>query len=197
MSSERASESLVSSSYEPIHDNRLEEVVQDSEKSDSPSKTSSGIVGSSWRPYYLRRRILGCFIFVFLLLIIAIIALSQLSYRNHGLVTSYTGLHYLWTYGPTAILTLVGAGWARVSFQAKLIAPWLYLHGKPVNVEKALLLDYISIFPPLAMFKSIRNRDFLIATTTTVSFLLGILVVLSSGLIIKIERIDILYTKLK
>ncbi|KAI0966897.1 hypothetical protein F4678DRAFT_483533 [Xylaria arbuscula] len=183
MSSERISDTPVPSGYEPKPKDFLEEIVQSSVKPNAPHKTLLSPVELPWRPFYLRRRVLSCFILVFLLLIIAIIALSQLSYRNHGLVTSYTGLHYLWTYGPTAILTLVGAGWARVSFQAKLIAPWIYLHRKPVNVEKALLLDYIAMFPPLVMFRSFKNRHFLVATTSTVSSLLSILIVLSSGLI--------------
>ncbi|KAI0104844.1 hypothetical protein GGR51DRAFT_560842 [Nemania sp. FL0031] len=153
-----------------------ENYVADFPKSDPPSKIT-------WRPFYLRRRILGPFIILFVSLLLTIIALSQISYRNQGLATSLPGLHYLWTYGPTAILALVAAVWARVSFQAKLIAPWLRLHEKPVNVEEAFLLDYVSTFPPLVVFRSLRSRDFLVATTSTVSLILSILIVLSTGLI--------------
>ncbi|KAI1160045.1 hypothetical protein F5B18DRAFT_542888 [Nemania serpens] len=165
----------------PVDDEALrgyspENVVPDFRKSNPPLEMT-------WRPFYLRRRVLGPFIIIFVFLLLTIITLSQISYRNHGLATSLPGLHYLWIYGPTAILALVAAAWARVSFQAKLITPWFRLREKPVDVEEAFLLDYVSMFPPLVVFRSLRSRDFLVTTTSTVSLIFSILIVLSTGLI--------------
>lgn len=118
-----------------------EQPIADSIKSNSPSLTPLLPSELSWRPPYLRRRVLGPFI-----LILIIIALSQFSYRNDGLATSFPGLHYLWTYGPTVILALAAAAWARVTFQAKLIAPWICLHENPADVEEAFLLTICPCF---------------------------------------------------
>ncbi|KAI1304817.1 hypothetical protein F5Y03DRAFT_168928 [Xylaria venustula] len=183
MSLESRCKASIPTDYEAMQGDVAEDAVQSASKSNSLSLELPPQAELSWKPSYLRRRILGSFIAGFLFLIAIIITLSQISYRNHGLATSFTGLHYLWTYGPTAILTLVGASWARVSFQAKLIAPWSQLHKKPVDVERALLLDYMSMFSPLAAFRSFQGRDFLVTTTSMVSLIFSILIVLSTGLI--------------
>lgn len=56
----------------------------------------------AWRPSYLRRRIISIFLVVFLLMIAGLEILYQYSLKHHGFVSSNEGLHYLWTYGPTA-----------------------------------------------------------------------------------------------
>ncbi|KAI1868007.1 uncharacterized protein JN550_006495 [Neoarthrinium moseri] len=76
----------------------------------------------NWRPKYLRRRVLGFAVCVCLLLITATQILVGYSDNHHGLTSSYNGLHYLWTYGPTPVLTLIGAFWARIDHQAKITA---------------------------------------------------------------------------
>ena len=81
----------------------------------------------SWRPTYLRRTVIACFILVFALMLVAIEVLLVFSNKNYGLATPYGDLHYFWTYGPTAFLTLIGAGWGRVEFQSKLVALWIRL----------------------------------------------------------------------
>lgn len=55
-----------------------------------------------WRPSYLRRRVISAFLVVFLLMIVGLEILYQYSLEHHGFMSSNEGLHYLWTYGPTA-----------------------------------------------------------------------------------------------
>jgi hypothetical protein len=77
----------------------------------------------SWRPFYLRRVVLLSLIIVFILIIVAIESLLAVSNRDNGIATSTTTKHYLWTYGPTAFLTVVAALWARTEYQSQLVGP--------------------------------------------------------------------------
>ncbi|KAI8950491.1 hypothetical protein F4801DRAFT_602226 [Xylaria longipes] len=141
-----------------------------------------------WRPFYLRRVVLLGFAIVFILIIVTIESLVVISNKNNGIATGMSTEHYLWTYGPTAFLTAVAAVWARTEYQSKLVAPWVRLsqnqrsnHGVPAS--RTLLLDYISQFSIFAIVTSLRNRDFTVSITLTVSIIIKVLIVLSSGLI--------------
>ncbi|KAI0440985.1 hypothetical protein F4803DRAFT_577051 [Xylaria telfairii] len=141
-----------------------------------------------WRPFYLRRVVLLGFIILFILIIVAIESLVAISEKNNGIATSMSRDHYLWTYGPTAFLTVVAALWARTEYQSKLVAPWIRLsenhrskHAVPAS--QTLLLDYISQFSIFTIFSSLRNKDFIVFITLVVSIIIKVLIVLSSGLI--------------
>ncbi|GAW11362.1 hypothetical protein ANO14919_007060 [Xylariales sp. No.14919] len=115
----------------------------------------------TWRPFYLQRAVLLGFIFVFILLIVTIELLLAMSNRNSGIATGRSTEHYLWTYGPTAFLTVVAAVWARTEYQSKLVAPWIHLaqnhqskHAIPAS--RTLLLDYISQFSIFSLVSSLR-----------------------------------------
>ncbi len=72
----------------------------------------------TWRPFYLRRSVLAAFTLVFVLILIAIEVLLAFSNKNHGIATGNSNQHYLWTYGPTAFLTLIAALWVEPSTRA-------------------------------------------------------------------------------
>ncbi|KAK3291635.1 uncharacterized protein B0H64DRAFT_427150 [Chaetomium fimeti] len=124
-----------------------------------------------WRPFYLQRRVLLCFAAVFALVVAAIETLLVVSDKNSGIASSTPNRHYLWTYGPTAFLTLIAAVWSRAEYQSKLVAPWIRLSGHPAQPKHTLLLDYFSDFQLFAVFRATRNRDF------------AVLIVISTGLI--------------
>ncbi|KAH6613686.1 hypothetical protein B0J18DRAFT_460573 [Chaetomium sp. MPI-SDFR-AT-0129] len=158
-----------------------------------------------WRPFYLRRRILAIFAFWFGFVILAVETLQAISQRDTGVAASSPQLHYVWRYGPTAVLTLLAAAWSRAEYQSKLIAPWVNLakhhhgegngngdgigngngngHRKGDKAEKTLLLDYLSDFQLWAVFKALKNRDFTVSATATVAILIKALIVISTGLI--------------
>lgn len=138
---------------------------------------------SQWRPTYLRRRVLVAFSALFLLMIASLELLGAISARNNGIARGFNKDHYLWTYGPTAFLTLIAALFNRVEYQAKIMAPWERLYKGPTPARKTLLLDYVSPLQPVAIYESLRNKDFAVAATTTISVLIKLLIVLSSGLI--------------
>ncbi|KAK4236997.1 hypothetical protein C8A03DRAFT_35073 [Achaetomium macrosporum] len=136
-----------------------------------------------WRPFYLRRRVLLFFAAVFAIIIIAIEGLVAVSEKNNGIVSASSNLHYLWTYGPTALLTLIAAVWSRTEYQSKLVAPWIRLSKQPAHPKHTLLLDYLSEFQLYAVFKALRNRDFLVSIASAVAIVIKVMIVISTGLI--------------
>jgi len=145
-----------------------------------------------WKPTYLRTFVLDGFIALFGILAALLEVMFAISVRNQGLTsisaTSTTSIfRFVWAYGPTAILTLVSAIWARVDYEVKLSAPWLKGWNAEENMSSYsqqhwLLLDYITMFPLAVPWKAFKNRDYLVLGSTVISQLLAALIVLSTGL---------------
>lgn len=138
---------------------------------------------SPWRPIYLSKRVLAEFLVTFSALtsIVQIILLS--SNRNRGLPGANDGLHRaLWTYGPTAILTLVASFWTRLECQTKTTVPWLKMAHGYTTARRSLVLDYLSQFQPFSIVSAIKNEDYTVAAVTTNSLLIRALLVLSTSL---------------
>ncbi|KAI8635574.1 hypothetical protein F5Y19DRAFT_408326 [Xylariaceae sp. FL1651] len=136
-----------------------------------------------WRPLYLRRWVLLSCSLLCISLIIAVEILSWYSTKNNGLAESNNHVHYLWTYGPTGILTVISAIWTRTDYQAKLTAPWNRLAQGPAVATKTLLLDYIDPLPPVAVIRATRNGDFGVAAAATIALLWSLVIVFSASLI--------------
>ncbi|KAE8449610.1 hypothetical protein EG329_007940 [Mollisiaceae sp. DMI_Dod_QoI] len=145
--------------------------------------TALSPIDLKWQPSYLRRPILIGFTILFALIIVALEVLEATSQRNYGLATSYPGLHYLWTYGPTVVLTLVASLWYRVEFQTKMITPWVRMFNRSDTASKTLLQDYVSSPPPSLFRHAFRNKDWAVFATAAVSVVIKILIILSTGLI--------------
>ncbi|KAI6088758.1 hypothetical protein F4821DRAFT_276960 [Hypoxylon rubiginosum] len=144
-----------------------------------------------WLPFYLRRGVFIAFAVILGIMVVALEVLFAVSQKHQGLTDSYTSLHYLWTYGPTALLTLVQALWNRVDYEAKVTAPWL--RANPIyNSRDALLLDYIDMFPLAVPFRAFKRRDYPVAAGATISLLFTMLIVLSTGLftLSSVELVD-------
>ncbi|KAK3317978.1 hypothetical protein B0H66DRAFT_515995 [Apodospora peruviana] len=142
-----------------------------------------------WRPLYLQRKILASFAVVFAGLAVSIGALFDLSSKNSGLGTTTAAGHYLWRLVPTSLVTIMTVLWSRADYQAKHTAPWIRLARAPLpgrrdnDAEKTLLLDYLNMPQPQAIFRALRNQDYLVACTATVTLILRLLVVISTGLL--------------
>ncbi|KAJ5200051.1 Protein of unknown function DUF3433 [Penicillium cf. griseofulvum] len=153
-----------------------------SDKNSSSNKYYIQETTPGWRPCYLRRRVLLVFAIVFCIIIAALETLNQISQAHNGIASSIKSRHYFWTYGPTAILTIVASFWSRVEFQAKQSAPWYsMLHG-PEQAEKSVLLDYISEMQLISLWRALKNRHFIVASGVASSILLRLLVIFSTGL---------------
>lgn len=135
-----------------------------------------------WRPTYLRRRTLFGFLVLFGTVIVTLEILYHVSQVNQGIASSTASRHYAWTYGPTAVVTLVTALWTRVEFQARQNAPWQAMQEKPTRASQSLLADYISVMLPVALFKAFKNRHLVVAATITCTLLLRLVIIVSTGL---------------
>ncbi|KAF3395962.1 hypothetical protein F1880_007045 [Penicillium rolfsii] len=137
---------------------------------------------NGWRPSYLRKRILVSFAITFSAVIAALEALYQSSEAHDGITASTENRHYLWTYGPTAILTIIATFWSRVEFQSKHNAPWQSMLEGPQPAEKSVLLDYTSDMQPVAMWKAYKNKHLIVFMGVSCSLLLQLMIVFSTGL---------------
>jgi hypothetical protein len=115
-------------------------------------------------------------------IIAALEAIYQSSERHDGIAASTESRHYLWTYGPTAILTIIATFWSRVEFQSKQNAPWQSMLNAPQPAEKSVLLDYISDMQPVAMWKAFKNKHLIVFSGVSCSLLLQLMIVFSTGL---------------
>jgi hypothetical protein len=121
-------------------------------------------------------------------MVAALEVLNHISQSQNGLASSVERLHYVWTYTPTAILTIISALWARTEFQAKQNAPWRSLQ-QPEQADKSLLLDYDNI-PPVALWKSLKHRHFIVAAGITCSLLLQLSILFSTSLL-SLQRVHV------
>ncbi|KAF5017889.1 hypothetical protein F66182_10157 [Fusarium sp. NRRL 66182] len=136
-----------------------------------------------WRPIFLYRRILALYALVFVVLIAGLQISLQLSEYNDGLRQSDHVSRYLWQYGTTLVFVLVAAFWTRVEFQASAAMPWVRMLSTEVQVDKSLLLDYVSLVEPMAVVKAIRNKDWLVATPVSAGIILKLIVIFSTAFI--------------
>ncbi|KAI0814425.1 hypothetical protein GGR55DRAFT_631833 [Xylaria sp. FL0064] len=136
-----------------------------------------------WRPLYLQRRVLLCSILLCVSLIVAVEVLFWYSCKHRGLRKSDNNLHYLWIYGPTAILTAIGAIWTRIDYQAKITAPWNRLARGPAAAKKTLLLDYLGPLAPVSIFNAVKNGDCGVAAAAIIALLWSLIIAFSASLI--------------
>ncbi|KAI0503086.1 hypothetical protein F5B22DRAFT_652397 [Xylaria bambusicola] len=169
----------------------LDEITEDTqaaklcpaEKVDKSRAPPQFLIPESWKPAYLAKRRLVMFPIIFLVFVITIQILIQISQSNDGLAKSTRNLHYLWTFGPMAVLILLAAAWGRVEFQAKSVAPWAHLM-EGGQADKTLFLDYLSMLQPIAVVRAVKFRDWVVASATLCSLILRVAVVFSTALIV-------------
>ncbi|RYC90816.1 hypothetical protein BFJ63_vAg6433 [Fusarium oxysporum f. sp. narcissi] len=147
----------------------------------SPSEPTQ--IELPWRPVFLHRRILAIYALVFVVLIAGVQVALQLSEHNGGLHESDDLSRYLWQYGTTIIFILVAAFWYRVEFQASASMPWIRMLNTQVEADKSLLLDYVSLSEPVAIFKSIKNKDWLVTIPVIAGIIFKIMVIFSVAFI--------------
>ncbi len=136
----------------------------------------------AYTPAFLRRQVLLAFAILFGTLLALIQFLYHYSQDHQGISTSDRSRQYLWKFGPTAIFVFITVLWRQVDYAAKLILPWANMAKGPCSADRSFLLDYVSPFQLVALWRSLRNRDWLVSSTILVFILLKILTVISTGL---------------
>lgn len=197
--SERLARSALQSegSYSPQGPNRMRWPFLGSIRSQRSSPTSpvSGMhapgsdagdpneIHLPWRPLFLHRRVLALFVLLFAALVAGLEAVLVISNQNDGLRKSNEASRLLWQYGVVLVFVVVAALWGRVEYQAAAAAPWMRMSKAPTDIDKSLLLDYVSRFPPLAMVKAMQNKDWLVAGTIAAGLLLKGVIIFSTAMI--------------
>lgn len=166
--------------------------------SNLPSRTlkTSTQLNTRWNPLFLRRWVLVAFAIFFAAVIAALQILYSVSSQNDGVATSDSNKHYLWTYGPTAVFVLTTVLWRQVDYAAKSIQPWAEMAQKPQPAQNSLLLDYVTPFQVVALWKSLCRRHFTVSCTIVVFFLLKVATILSTGIfsLSSVQRDDVAVT---
>lgn len=147
----------------------------------SPSEPTQ--IELPWRPVFLHRRVLAIYAVVLFALIAGVQVALQLSEHNGGLHESDDLSRYLWQYGTTIIFILVAAFWYRVEFQASASMPWIRMLNTQVEANKSLLLDYVSLSEPAAVFKSIKIKDWLVTIPAIAGIIFKLIIIFSVAFI--------------
>lgn len=141
-----------------------------------------GPLRTGWDPPFMKPLVLLAFAVLFLLFFVSLQIIWSWSQGHQGIATSDDSKHYLWTFGPTAVLVLVTVGWRQVDYAAKSLQPWAEMAKGQATADQSLLLDYVTPFQAVALIRALRNRHFVVASTITVFFLLKCLTIISTGL---------------
>ncbi|KAJ9658357.1 hypothetical protein H2198_003787 [Neophaeococcomyces mojaviensis] len=142
-----------------------------------------------WRPQWMRRSVLFAFLLCFITILVTLEVIDLVSLNNDGLASTNMKLYYLWTYGPTAILTLVQALWYRVDYRVRQMTPWILMFKRPqTTAARSIFLDYISPMVPEILWQSLKNGDFLVTASTLIVNLGTLLIIISTGLLSLMAR---------
>ncbi|KAL1641060.1 hypothetical protein SLS58_006332 [Diplodia intermedia] len=165
-----------------------ETLVENAGAGKEPQVDGDEIVGNRdvppgpWTPLYLRKVTVVGFLLVYVALLVVLVVLGVVDQKHQGLANSTTSRHYLWTYGPTAVLTIVSAFWGQVEHRTKQMMPWAILRKGPSPAADTLLIDYIEPARPVSLYKSLKNAHWPVSTAIAGTLLLQLLTVTSTGL---------------
>ncbi|KAI1120722.1 hypothetical protein F5Y10DRAFT_257808 [Nemania abortiva] len=137
-----------------------------------------------WRPPWLRKPVLFAFCALFILFSVGLVLLWYLVNRYDGIPLTLTTNHYAWTYGPTAIFTVVLSLWRQVNYCTMVNQPWYELHRDPQDATKTVLLDYIWPFQGTSFAVALKNRHLAVATTILNFALLKLVMIISTTLFV-------------
>ncbi|KAK2748362.1 hypothetical protein FQN57_001020 [Myotisia sp. PD_48] len=138
-----------------------------------------------WTPVFLRRVTILTFLLTFVTLLTSVIGLYVYSHRNEdkaGIDTEHKKYYYLWTFGPTGVFVFVGTFWYQVEYRACQLMPWILMSQRALPIHESILLDYISDWNVISLFKSFKRKHYLVSLATAGSLLVNGLAVVSTSL---------------
>ncbi|KAF2152720.1 hypothetical protein K461DRAFT_313355 [Myriangium duriaei CBS 260.36] len=139
---------------------------------------------SMWNPLWLKTSVLIAFAMVFAMMALAVILLYHYSKVNNGLGSQIETRHYLWTYGPTAVLIIVYSLWEKVDYATRSLIPWREMRHRDSPADRSIFLDYISPFRPVFLYRALKNGHGVVLMTGLACFLIKLTTVFSTGLIV-------------
>lgn len=135
-----------------------------------------------WNPTWLRRPILLATIASLIVAITGLFLLLYFARKTDGIVLHTTN-HFSWTYGPTAVLTLLVAVWRQIDYCCKALAPWYELDQGQASAGKSVLLDYKSPLQVVSLYNAAKNRHVTVVVTILGFIVLKLVVLASTGLL--------------
>ncbi|KAH8887918.1 hypothetical protein GQ53DRAFT_826905 [Thozetella sp. PMI_491] len=118
--------------------------------------------------------------------IVVLAALESLNYssgRNQGLSSPDAHIYYLWTYGPTFVLTLAASIWSQIEYRIREAAPWAELKKGARPPHFNLLLNYITPLSPKSFYTSLKLGHYQVTLAIFGGFVIKILIIFSTGLL--------------
>lgn len=135
-----------------------------------------------YAPFWLRTGSLLGLSLLFTLLLISLIIVWRVVVSHDGLPLTLTSNHYVWKYGPTALLIIVLGLWRQVDYYCKLTQPWRQLRTGYTEPQLGILLDYVSPMQVISLYRSFRQRHAPVALSIAGFLLLKFIILVSTAL---------------
>jgi hypothetical protein len=129
-----------------------------------------------WTPIWLCKAPLIGFTILNIAFLVVLLILWYVSKKENGLPISPSTNHYVWTYGPTAVLVTVVAFWRQVDYYCKALLPWKEMQQGYADASRTLLLDYLSPFQVVAFWKALHQGHVVIVVTIAGFWILKLIV---------------------
>ncbi|KAI0517111.1 hypothetical protein F5B22DRAFT_604874 [Xylaria bambusicola] len=136
-----------------------------------------------WRSAWLHKRTLIALIFLLTILAVSLLLLWRYDISNNGIRLALGSNHYIWTYGPTAILTIIVGIWRQIDYQCKSVQPWLCMQDHASPAESTVLLDYISPIQITSFYRAVSQRHWPVACSVLGFATLKLTVLASTSLL--------------
>lgn len=143
----------------------------------------------SWKSRWLRSSALICVATSSFLLAAGLIVLRQSSLRTDGLKI-LSDNHYLWTYGPTALLVSLVAVWRQIDHEVEILAPWAALELGDSRAEDSIRLDYISPLLIVSAINALKKRHIFVSSSI-LGFVLLKLITLASTALLNVREVQL------
>jgi hypothetical protein len=134
-----------------------------------------------WTPTFLNRTSLFVLLACSTAVALTLPILYTISERNNGLCATEAKLYYLWTCGPTAVLTLIAVFWDRLVYHSKQLMPWIVMR-KSSSASQTILLDYISVWSASALYAAIKKAHYYVVVPLAGQLVLTLMIIVSTGL---------------
>lgn len=144
---------------------------------------ATGYSYGMWTSVWLRPRTIMAFAAIFLALLLATAIIFHVAKANNGLATQQEHNHYAWTYGPTAVLTILLSLWNQLDYTVRTLTPWQGL-TENAPADQTLLLDYITPFWGVNLWKAMKRRHWAVVVTTSGVLLIKLTTVFSTGFLL-------------
>ena len=80
------------------------------------------------------------------------------------------------------VFTILTAGWVQTEYRAAQLMPWVLMRRGPTPPSQSIFLDYLSKWNVISLYKSLRQRHFLVSLCVAGSLILNGITVFSTGL---------------